>query len=340
MPYTLVAPKAGRSPFWRVRGTEFGIYLDRSTQSRERREAQKFLAAWRDEAKRLSLSGPVKAPHSFASAALAYMQAGGETRFLTPLLEHFGETALGEIGQSQIDAAAVALYPRASAATRNRQVYSPVSAVMRHTGVVLALRRPKGSQGTPRTAFLTPPEAFALLEAAAALNASLGALLTVLLYTGVRLSEALRLSWADVDLKRAVATVAETKNGAPVTVHLPPAAIAALANLKGRKGKVFALTKSGRLYTLWAQAEAAANLALPPRSAFHILRHTHATWRRLYTGADTTALTNTGLWRSRTAAAVYEHVDATAEGRKSDLLPTPIRAKAVRRPRKAAENRG
>lgn len=39
MPYELKAPKAVRSPYWRVRGTEFGIYLDRSTQTSDRREA-------------------------------------------------------------------------------------------------------------------------------------------------------------------------------------------------------------------------------------------------------------------------------------------------------------
>ena len=332
MPYTLVDPKPGRSPYYRVRGTEFGVYLNRSTQTSDKREAQRFLIAWRDEAKRLSVSGPVKPSVTFASAALAYMQAEGERRFLAPLLEHFGETPLNEIDQARIDGAAVALYPIATPATRNRQVYSPVSAVLRHAGVSLPLRRPRGAQGTPRTDFLSTEQAFALLAAAEARHERFGALLTFLLYSGVRLSEALRVDWGDVDLQRATALIRETKNGKPITVHLPPPAISALANLPDRKGRVFRLTKSGRLYSLWAEAEKAAELALPVRSAFHILRHTHATWRRLYTGADTTALTNTGLWRSRNAAAVYEHVDAAAESRKADLLPVPKPGPKRKRP--------
>jgi integrase len=110
-------------------------------------------------------------------------------------------------------------------------------------------------------------------------------------------------------------------NSRPLTVHLPPTALAAIAALPDRTGSVFRLTKSGRIYHLIADAKRTAGLALPPRSAFHILRHTHATWRRLYAGADTSALVQTGLWRSRAAASVYEHLDASAENRKSDLLP-------------------
>lgn len=331
MPYKLIPPKAGRSAFWRVRGTEYGVYLDRSTQTGDRREAARFLAAWRNDAQSGALSGAVKVGLTFASAVLSYVRADGEKRFLKPLLEHFGERPLSEIDQAAIDAAAVALYPNAGPATRNRQAYSPISAVLRHAGVSMALRRPRGAQGKPRTDFLSQEQAFALLAGAEAESPRFGALMTFLLYTGVRLSEALRVEWRDVDLSRPVALIRKTKSGNPVTVHLTPGATAALANLDGREGRVFRLTKSGRLYSMLAAAEARAGLALPPRSAFHILRHTHATWRRLYTGADTTALTNTGLWRSRNAAAVYEHVDATAESRKADMLPTSIRAPGGRR---------
>ena len=118
MPYKLVAPSPGRSPYWRVRGSEFGIAIDRSTKTCERREAAKILARWRDEAKRCSVSGPVKIGPTFVEAATAYMKAGGERRFLTPLIQHFAETPLAEINQIAIDRAADSLYPGASAPTR------------------------------------------------------------------------------------------------------------------------------------------------------------------------------------------------------------------------------
>lgn len=259
---------------------------------------------------------------------MAYQNAGGEAQFLRPLLLEFGTRQLAEITQADIDNAAVKLYPNAGAPTRNRAVYTPVSAIIRRAGVALALKRPKGAIGPPRAHWLQPDQAFALLEAARDVNERFGAMLTFLLYTGCRLSDALRLEWPDVDFSRGVALLRDTKNGTSISVHMTPEIVAALANLpRGRR--VFAMSKCGRIYTWLAEAEKKAGLALPHRSAFHILRHTHATWRRLFTGADTTALVQTGLWKSRNAAAVYEHMDVSEEMRKADLLPVS-RAKGVR----------
>lgn len=330
MPYKILDPAPGRSPFYRVRGTEFGVYLDRSTSTSDRREAQKFLIAWRDEARRRAISGPLKAVPTFASAALAYMQADGEKRFLAPLLEHFGEMPLDQIGQAEIDAAAVALYPDSASATRNRQVYSPMSAILKRAGVDRALKRPKGWRSTPRLHWLQPEPAFALLASARAVDIRFGALCTFLLYCGCRLSEALRLDWADIDLSASRALLRQTKNGSPIPLHLPPIVIAELGNLPARAGRVFGSTKNGRLYARLADAEKRSGVMIPEGISFHIFRHSHATWRRRATGADTSALVGTGLWKSREAAGVYEHLDPSEEARKSDLLPTERRGKSVR----------
>jgi integrase len=61
---------------------------------------------------------------------------------------------------------------------------------------------------------------------------------------------------------------------------------------------------------------------IPDRVAFHLFRHTWATWMRRYAGMDTAGLVETGAWKSRVSASVYEHLDATVEGRKAALLPT------------------
>src|SRR5437879_5023566 len=84
---------------------------------------------------------------TFASAALDYMRAGGERLYLRPILEHFHEQPLCTIRQAEIDAAAEAIGPGRSAATRNRQVYTPISAVLRHAGVAL----PPYRFGSPRS---------------------------------------------------------------------------------------------------------------------------------------------------------------------------------------------
>jgi hypothetical protein len=91
---------------------------------------------------------------------------------------------------------------------------------------------------------------------------------------------------------------------------------------------VFGLSKCARLYALLDKAEKLSGVTLAPGSAFHTLRHTHAMWRRLFTGADTSALVAPGLWKSRNAASVYERLELSAESRKSDLFPAPTRTRA------------
>src|SRR5262249_59586246 len=113
--------------------------------------------------------------------------------------------------QAAIDGAAAALYPATSNATRNRKVYTPISAIVRQAGVVLQLRRPKGAQGQQLTGWLDEHEAFALLREAAILDLEFGALCTFLLYTGCRLSEPLKLRCEDVNLEANECFVRTTK---------------------------------------------------------------------------------------------------------------------------------
>ena len=331
MPFVLVAPKAGRSTFWRVRGTEYGIVIDRSTKVADKASATKLLKQWKEDAKREHLAPPDETRGlTFAAAAVSYLRAGRSGLFVKPLVLHFGETLLAKIGQAELDAAAAAILPDALPQTRNRSVYTPTLAIMRHAGVVKAIRRPKWTGGR-RLDWLRPDDAFRLLEAASETDMRLGALMTFLLYAGPRLGEALRLTWADIDLTAATALLRETKNGEAIVVHLPEPAVAALANLDKTKRRVFlASPKCARIYALLDKAEKLSGVALPPGSAFHTLRHSHAMWRRLFAGADTASLVASGLWKSRNAASVYEHLDLSAESRKSDLFPTPTRVKYAR----------
>jgi integrase len=316
----LFPPRKGYSSHWRIRGTHIGQYVNRSAQTGERKVAAKLLKKLQEDIELGAYARPNDP--TFASAALSYMQAGGERRFLTPLLQHFGERLLAKIGQREVDSVATALYPDATAATRNRQVYSPVSAVLRHAGVTGGLRRPKGARGESRLCWLNQDDAFALLASAGELHSRFGALCTFLLYTGCRLSEGLRLQSADIDLAAGFAYVRRTKNGDPRPVHLPPVVVAALANIELGPRTAFALAKSGRLYELLDDAAQRANVVIPDRVAFHIFRHTYGAWMRRHAGLDTSGLVATGAWKSRQAAAVYEHVDVNEESRKADLLPT------------------
>jgi integrase len=331
MPLKLVPPRQGRkvgnSPNWRVRGTYLGQYVDQTAGTSKRVTALKVLTQIQRDIERGRLYDPDE--QTFTDAATAYMDAGGERTYLRALWDHFGETPLSQIGQAEIDTAAAALKPNGSAATRNRHVYTPMSAVLRHAGVKLDLRRPKGSAGNKQTTWLWPEQAFRLFEEAGKLNQEFEALLRVLFYTGMRLNEALGLTWNDVRLDEGFAYVPDTKSGEPRAVFLPEVAVAAIASLQRRQGRVFRFVKGGHLYSMLRAAAFKAEVDLPERSAFHAARHSWATWMRRYAGLDTKGLVATGAWKDRKSADRYEHVQVSEEARKAVLLPTPPSAKSV-----------
>jgi integrase len=320
MPLKLKDPRPGKTPFYSVRGTYLKQYVDRSTGTGDKAKARRILKKIERDIERGAFSD--RSGPTFASAALAYMKADRDKRFVTPLLNHFKERPLDEIDQAAIDEAAHAIYPNASPATRNRQVYTPISAILKHVGIEFKLKRPKGADGVKKTNWLRQEEAFAVLDEAEAINKDFAALLVVLCYTGLRLGEALNLRWRDVILSESTAYVGKTKNGDPRPVHLPPEAVATLANIPERGPKVFRFAAGGHLYSMLRATFFKAGVELGERDGFHLLRHTWATWMRRYGSLDTKGLVATGAWRDRKSADRYEHVIVSEEARKADLLPT------------------
>lgn len=354
MPLKLIPPREGRTPFYSVRGTHLGVYVDRSTKLADRAKAAKLLVRWREDIERGEFASPQRA--TFLSAAIAYVKAGGERRFVgaydeaagrwTGLIGHFGETPIDAIDQAATDEAALLLYPNATPSTRNRQVHTVVSAIRKHAGILEPLRRPKGWRGKKRVVWFKPEEAFRLFAAADARDPEFGLFVRFLCYTGLRLSEALALQIAHLDLPDAFAYVPETKNDDPRGVYLPPHLVAALASHPrglDRVGRVFKFRKQGHLYELLADAAKAADVTIEDGVAFHKLRHTWATWMRKYAGLDTRGLVGTGTWRDPKSAERYEHVVSTEEARRAVLLPTEntsIRGKSVDSPRSTPKKRG
>lgn len=328
MPWKLVPPRGGKTPFWYVRGKYLGFALDRSTGTRERRAATTIFNTWKRQAERGEFSKPAEAadPGLFLSAAKAYMLAGGERQYVEAICNRWPAKLLADIDQVAIDSLAAELYPNAPAATRNRQVYTPVSAILKHVGIDKKIRRPKGWRGNKRTFWLKPEPTFALLDAAAAVDAEFGIFCTVLNYTGLRLSEGLGLQCEQIDLQREYAYVPDTKTGEPRAVYLPPVVVAALAtHPRGcdRRGRLFRFHNGGRLRDMLDVACRSAGVELPHRTAFHVFRHNYGTWMRLYGGLDAIGLTRTGVWADMDSVERYSHSEATAEARQAAMLPTP-----------------
>jgi integrase len=318
---------------WYVRGTIRGIAVDETTGVADRAIAEAIRARREWECFQQSVFGP-KATATFAEAARSYIANGGEERFLGLLLGHFGDLPLAAINQRAIDDAAARLYPTAASSTINRQVHSPVSAVLRHAakrGLCDAFHIERPPQARGRIRWLTPVDAERLIASCAS---HLRPLVLFLFYTGARLSEALYLDWNQVDLVRGEVQFLETKNGDARGVPLHPRLIIELKALHQREGTVFRLPNGGvyvrktyagsRIRTAFAAACRRASISdFTP----HDCRHTWATWHYA-ANRDLVSLMALGGWRSERMALRYAHANVSHLAESIAALPWNSEKKA------------
>jgi integrase len=338
MPLYLRSPH--KSPNWSIRGTYLGVAVERSTGTAKKAVAEQQRKKLEGQIERGEYPPKAKqgdAP-TFLSAAVAYMKAGRSRRYVGKLIEYFKDTPLEAIDQGAIDQAAVEIYPNVTPATRNVAVYTPVSAILHLAGVDITVKRPKGHKGTVVTRFLLPPDAFAILDAATAVDEEMGRMLTFLLYSGCRIGEALAMKWENVSADRNEVYIETSKNDDPRTVKLTKDSLPALGQAKAA-GRVFRFHQGGHRNFLFLNAKVTAcglppvkrpkrgeRMIIPPHRlswvTFHTFCHTWATWMRRFGGADLQGLVATGRWRDPRSAARYAHVVSHEEWDRADLLPS------------------
>jgi integrase len=324
--------RRSRDKNWRIRGTLFGRKLEESTETADKVQAEILLNARIAEITRHHVQGAVlgrRPAPTFAGAVVTYVENGGERRFLVPLLKIFGERPIDEILQDDIDDAARRLLPGRAPATINRQVYAPMSAVLKTAGVHTKIRRRKEAERAPR--WLTASEAKRLVDAC---NSSLRPLVVFLLYTGARVGEALWLDWSSVDLQRGHVTFPTTKNGKARGLPLHSEAIAALASLPHRSGEIFRRpdglpyarphdededdTSAGR--RIASAFKGACRRAGIVNFRPHDCRHTWATWH-YQQNRDLLRLKEAGGWKSERMVARYAHVNTDHLRDEIEALP-------------------
>lgn len=330
MPLKLV--KRPKSPYWIMRGTVRGLSVEESTGVTDKKLAEEIRAKREAEILTESVYGKATTV-TFASAVLDYLEHGaGNKRFLRPLLDHFKTTLLREIDQHAIDLAAKKLYPNAGPATRNRQVYTPASAILHHAArkgwcPVPVIARPKQPKGVVR--WIKPEEADRLIDACAP---HLRPLVVFLLYTGARAGEAVWLDWSNVDLAKPQVTFPKTKNGDARSVPLHPRVVHELSRLNHRDGAVFR-TPAGEPYARpTGDADTSAGTRIG--SAFqgacrraglidftpHSCRHTWATWH-YQKNHDLPTLQELGGWKTPSMVFRYTHTNVEEHASSVEKLP-------------------
>jgi len=296
-----------KSPNWYVRGTEAGISIFESTGTVERKEAEAYRKKRRIELYATGALG-VEQPTTFADAMSAYVLHGGEERFLDPLLEHFKEKPLAEIGQTEIDQCAHTLYPGCKAATLNRQVYGPMIAIMRQ-----AAKSGAPGASLPILSMLkvekVPPVWTTddyIRRLVALCKPRLAAFVMVMTTTGLRASEMLRQEPSDYALREGWVHIGKTKIGEPAFVPLAPLIWQSVMAIMPTEGRVFGYkTVQGVNKAL----KAATKNKLPYYSTHKIGRHTFAA--RLFSdGADIKAVKEAGRWKKlATVDEIYGHLE-------------------------------
>jgi integrase len=301
-------------PHWYLDGTVRGQLVRESTGVTDEKTAEAIRARREWEIIQASIFGP-EATATFVSAAVSYMESGGERTYLKPLIDRIGSVPLAKIDQALIDKTARDIYPQAAPATLNRQAYTPISAVLAHAakrGLCSrrVIERPKLPKG--RVRWITFEEAERLIGAC---SDHMRPLVMFLFATGARVSEALYLDWRNVDLDRAHVTFTDTKNGEDRGVPLHPRVVDALRQLRHRSGRVFLTQKSlpyavkddggGQIKTGFMAACRRAGIEdFSP----HACRHTWATWHYA-ANRDLIALMKLGGWKSERMVLRYAHIN-------------------------------
>lgn len=171
----------------------------------------------------LKLLGP-KACFTFDAAVTAFLDAGKSDRFIKPLLTYFAGARISELSGTSIRKAANTLYPDAAYTTWNRQVVTPMKAVINHSADAGDCQtvKIKGFSKRDRDVRLptAPPKravdrSYIDTFRKHSDDPRLSALMLFMFQTGARISDVLKLGddSADVDLINRKVIFRDMKNG-------------------------------------------------------------------------------------------------------------------------------
>lgn len=214
-----------RGRYWWLRGrikTASGEErVHESTGETDEETADRIRVKREKDAQDALLLGP-KATYTFTRAVDDYLDAGKSDQYLLKLLDHFSDTRIRDITGTDVRLAAKKLYPDAAYTTWNRQVVTPMRAVLNHAADAGKCDpiKIKGFSKRDRDSRLpaTPPKRAVDRSYVDAFrqhsdNSRLSTMMLLMFQTGARISDAVRLEWRDVDLKDRVATFRDMKNG-------------------------------------------------------------------------------------------------------------------------------
>ncbi|MGJ8530442.1 tyrosine-type recombinase/integrase [Maritalea sp.] len=236
-----------------------------------------------------------------AQAAIAYRESGRATRFLEKVEDYWKDTVIRNITGEAVRLSAKKLYPSAKPATWNRQVIVPTQAIINYASELgwcssIKVKRFPHDPATKTPATLEWVNAFSTQATEDGLP-HLAALCMFMFGTAARVGEAVRMTWADVDLQTGKAKLSGNK---PTpwsrTAHMPPRVVSALANIPSNRNSedhVFKYSEQSSTNKVWGNVIERAEIDyLTP----HCCRHGFAT-TMLQAGYDVKTVAECGGWK-------------------------------------------
>jgi len=285
---------------WHFEFTVDGHRYRRSAKTTDKRLAEDIAIKAEGKVRSAAVHGQ-EAVLTFADALKLYADDGKDTRFTVKLLDHFRKTKIKDISGPSIRAAAKLLYPDAAPATWNRQVITPMRAIINHAADAKRLqkikvtrfkeereRRPAGNkawlQAFQKKAFeLDMPETAAIAR--------------FMFETAARVSEACRLLWRDVDLRDGSAMLVKTKTVAR-KVFLTRSMVIEMANI--RHSHPYLVFGAANRSTVRKRVDKVITAAGLPRLTSHELgRHGFGTEMIRRNKVDIATTADQGGWKSR-----------------------------------------
>ncbi len=291
-----------------VRGWAGGRQREIRTSTRDKKVAERV---WRDLKKRADRERDElhpRTPQTFRDAALRYLAFrkpdGQEPQYIDKLCAVIGSLDLASIQQHDLIEAANALYAGRAPATINRQALVPAAAILHYAaenGWRTWIRVKKLKEKRPETRAISQDTARVIL---ANTEGELLLLLTYLFRQGTRISDVLRITWGDIDLKAGTVRhyVSKTDEWREVPLHLD--VIELLRAEKNKLGRVFPWRTRHGVYKELRPVLKRLGIKFTPHQA----RHSFATWL-VNEGVSLPELMEAGGWRDPKSVMRYGKVD-------------------------------
>lgn len=252
--------KNTRRTIYYISGTYQGQRIRESLGTDKREEAQRLFEAKRKEIIDAIDTGTDR-ELKFATAATGYIEQDKDNRFLDVLIAEIGEDEIASFTSGYIQDIAKKLYPKAKPATRNRQVITPVLAVVnwaaeRRMCAPVLIERFSESKVAKRAINREWVDKFR--EAAILCgHPNLGDMELFMFTTAARLGDVEALKWETVNLDEKTATLKKTKNDDDRVAILTDEMARALRLRREADERAFGKEKVGtvRVFGDWARRQ-------------------------------------------------------------------------------------